>query len=289
MNNFLPFLFLFILCTAFANTSHAQDSEFHLDETYSISPTGTISLHSSDAKVHVIGSNRTSVHVKIDRTVDIDGFSWGDNDFNVEVIETDGDLKIREKSEGSYTIMGSLTEKYEIWIEAPVGVSLAFEGDDDHYYIQDINGALSLSIDDGDAELVNCNGDKFDFKLDDGSIIADKAKGQLNLTADDAEVKIENASFNKIYAQLDDSEFYLETSIPEKGKYEFFGDDSDFELVVISGGGRFEVNHDNGRTNVSGAFKIVSEDENQTILSLNDGTADIIFDNDDAAVRLTTL
>lgn len=282
----------FILFSAISLTcllSNAQDSEFHLNKIYKINSTGTITLKSSDAKVHISGSNRKDVKVKIDRVVEIEGFTWGDKDFDVEVREQNGNLLISERNEGSVTVMGSINEKYEIFIEAPSGVSLELQGDDDDYYIKKINGSIILDADDGDAEFVNCGGKYFNFNLDDGDIKMDRAAGKLILNADDADVMIKNASFNYIKADIDDEDLYIETSIADNGEYEFNGDDSDFELIITSGGGKFDIRHDDGHTRPSQAFTVIEEEEDRTILQLGKGNARIYFNTDDASVRLPAL
>ncbi|MGK7391713.1 MAG: DUF4097 family beta strand repeat-containing protein [Candidatus Cyclobacteriaceae bacterium M2_1C_046] len=278
---------LLIICF----TSSAQDNEFHLNKTYKISPAGTIDLRSSDANIHITGSNRNDVHVKIDRVVEIDGLTWGDIDknFDVEVKEQNGDLLIAERNEGSVTVMGSINEDYNIYIEAPIGVSLKLQGDDDDYIIQNINGSITLNADDGNAEFLNCGGKYFDFDLDDGDIKMDGAAGELRLNADDADIIIKNASFNIIEVDLDDADLLIETSLAANGKYEFNGDDSDFELVVISGGGKFDIRHDDGSVRSSKSFTVIEENEDRTILELGKGNAMIYFNTDDASIRLSAL
>jgi hypothetical protein len=51
----------------------AKEGDFHLDKEYKLSATGTIKLDVSDAKVFIVGSARSTVHVKIDRSVTTKG------------------------------------------------------------------------------------------------------------------------------------------------------------------------------------------------------------------------
>ena len=103
----------------FVSGVSAQDGEFHLDKEYKISKNGTIEANFSDAKVFITGSNRSTVHVKIDRKVTTKGLVSGDVKFNVEVNEVNGDLRIREKQDGSnITVAGFYKEEYRVEIEA---------------------------------------------------------------------------------------------------------------------------------------------------------------------------
>src|SRR6187551_3470825 len=112
-----PLACLFSLAVA------AQKNDFHLDKEYKANSSGTIDLGSSDAKVYITGSKRSSVHVKIDRVVTTSGVVFGDDEeFKVEVSEEAGDLRIRERKKGtSIGVIGTYDEKYRIEIEAPEG------------------------------------------------------------------------------------------------------------------------------------------------------------------------
>jgi len=68
--------------------------DFHLDETYDISATGTLHLNSEDADVRIVGSNRSDVHVKIDRVQ----------------ASADFDLKRETDSREEYTLSGGSAE-----------------------------------------------------------------------------------------------------------------------------------------------------------------------------------
>ena len=40
----------------------------------------------------------------------------------------------------------------------------------DDYLVRNVNGSIEMDVDDGDIELRDCNGDKFDFNLEDGDL-----------------------------------------------------------------------------------------------------------------------
>src|SRR5690349_13297496 len=168
MKSLLTLLLAAITASAFAQTVRSGD--YHLDKNYKVSEKGLISLRTSDAKVYITGSKRTDVHVKIDRDVETKGFVMGDDEFNVNVEERNGDLVIEERSSSNVSIVGYYNEKFEVRIEAPEGMGLRIRGDDGDYFINTINGAIELDLDDADVELSGCGGDNFIFRLDDGDI-----------------------------------------------------------------------------------------------------------------------
>jgi len=270
-----------------AFVAQAQE-EFKLDQEYSMNLSGTIYLDSDDADVTISGSDRPDVRVRIYRKVETKGFVWGDTDFEVIVEEDGGDLKIYEKSSGSHiSVVGYMEEKYTIDIEAPKGVSLTINGDDDDYLITNINGAIDLDIDDGDAELRNCGGSYFKFDLDDGDINVDQARGKLIARLDDGDIEIENATFDEVDVRVDDGDIVIETSFAANGSYKFRADDSDIVLNITGGDADIEIDHDDSRLYTSGDFLTLQDGEDFTRLKLGKGGAAVRIDVDDATVRLT--
>ena len=284
MKNSITFLFLlFSVSIAFA-----QDQDFHLDQEYAISKNGTIDLRSSDAKVFITGTDRTALaRVKIDRTVTAKGWYSSKGEFKVSVEAENGNLSIREnQNQVQIGIIGYYNEDYKIVIEAPVGVSLQIKGDDGDYWIKNIDGAISLDIDDGDAELTNCNGNKFTFNIDDGDLKMSGGKGSLSVDANDADLTFENASFSSIDADVDDGKLIIQSSLSDNGNYAIRSQDGLVVFDVLSGSGQFSIRHDDARISAEGNFSSKQESEHFTELALGNGTAKVNIRADDASVRL---
>ena len=262
--------------------------DFHLDKQYKINPIGTIKLKSSDAKVTIMGSDRKNVHVKIDREVTSKGMVFGSEEFTVEVTEEGGNLIIEEKSESvNITMIGYYNEKYTIYIEAPMGNSLIVKGDDGDHSIKNINGSISLTLDDGDAYLSGCNGNDFKFRMDDGDLTMNGGGGNLDIDFDDGDVEIKNGKFTSVLAKIDDGDFTLETSLTDQGEYEIRAEDGSVSLTILSGGGDFNIRHDDGRVITdSDAFSLKEKSEERTFLTLKNGNAKVNIRVDDGQVRL---
>ncbi len=281
---------IFLLISSSISSIKAQDGEFKLDKIYSMDPNGTIDMQTDDAKIKITGTNRKDVHVNIYRKEVTHGWRYNRRDFYVDVEERGGDLFIREEPKTGIVIsVGYMREEYEIIIEAPEGVSLVIKGDDDDYIIRNINGSIFLNIDDGDAELIGCSGNHFEFEIDDGDIEMDEGKGFLYLRADDADVYIQNGKFDDITATLDDGDLIIETSLADNGSYSFRVDDGTIELYISDGGGAFDIRHDDARISSSREFILIEKDENETFLELPNGTARVKVRADDARVRLNIM
>jgi hypothetical protein len=273
---------------SFVSIAFAQDGEFHLDKNYRISKTGTIDLGCSDANVFVTGSSRSDVHIRIDRKVTTRGWTSGDGDFRVDVVEENGNIRIREAQHSTNIQFGYYHEDYRIEIEAPEAIAFLMRGDDGDVYIKNINGPISLSLDDADAELTDCKGPEFIFRFDDGDLRMDRGQGKLEIDADDADIEIYKASFSSIDAEMDDGDLIIETTLANNGDYRFDLQDGLVSLRVTGGGGIFDIHHDDGNVSLQGAFKILTESEDKTKVELEKGNARVTVRADDARVKLST-
>jgi hypothetical protein len=278
---------LFGLFLTFSVAAQSKEGNFHLDKEYTINPKGTVDITCSDAKVLITGSSRTNAHIKIDREVNTKGLTFGHDDFRVDVLEQNGDLEIRERSSSvSIGVVGYYYEKYNITIEVPEGTSLTIKGDDGDYRIKNIDGIISLRLDDADVEMTQCSGNKFKIRLDDGDLHMDEGKGSLELEGDDADIEIKNANFTFVDARTDDGDLVIETSLAENGEYRIDAQDGLVSFSVTKGGGKFDISHDEGRITTEGEFSTVEDSENRTLLTLASGSAKVDIRADDARVRL---
>jgi len=264
-----------------------ENIAFKLDENYPIESSGTIYLESDDANVKITGANRKDVHVKVFRKVTRKGVVFGDDSFEFEVKPRNGNLYIKDiQQQVNIGVIGYMREEYEITIEAPNTISLEIDGDDDDYDVRNINGSITMDLDDGDARLTNCGGDHFEFDFDDGDLEMDQARGSLKLTLDDGDANIRNASFSSIDARADDGEIEISTALEDNGDYSFRVDDGNVELTVLKGGGTFHIYHDDGRVSASETFKVMVEKDDETKLKLGTGNATVKMRVDDSNVRL---
>ena len=277
------------LITAISYAQPTKVGDYHLDQTYKMDAKGMITLSSSDANVFITGSSRSDVHVKIDRVVETKGFVWGSQEFSVDITESNGNLTIKERNvSASIGVVGYIHEKYTINIEAPVGVSLTLRGDDGDFYIRTINGDMDLNVDDADVELTGCKGSNFKIRIDDGKISMNEGQGTLDVSADDADVKIQNGRFNKIMAEMDDGDLMIETSLADNGDYYINCQDGLISLNVLSGGGDFNIRHDDARVYTEGLFEELERTERSTSLKLPKGNARVEIHADDARIRLSS-
>lgn len=265
-----------------------DDRDFHLDQTYNMDATGTLHLSSSDADVRIVGSNRSDVHVKIDRSVESRGINRTRR-FDVEVETRSGDLYITERrGRGSSFSMGYYRVDYDILVELPEGASLRIKGDDDDYYVKNVNGKIDMDVDDGDIELEDCKGNDFQFDMEDGDLRMEGGQGKVYVRIDDGDVDIQNGKFEDVEMVVEDGSIIIETELFDKGSYEIRADDARIDFIVLGGGGDFMVTKDDGRVRSTSAFETIRETDYRSELKLDGGKADVQIRTNDGSVRLST-
>lgn len=289
MKTKLFFTSLFALCLMISEASAQDDSDFNLDKIYQLSADGTVHLNTSDANIKITGSQRSDVHLVIDRTETTRGVRSRRSKFDINVEEQGGDLFVTERAQRGVTFqIGSHRVDYEIEIEMPMTGSLRVKGDDDDYIIRSVNGAISISADDGDIELIECNGDKFDLQLEDGDLKMDGGRGAIYIRSDDGDVDIRNGGFDSVEVNAEDGNVSIETTLADSGLYELSGDDADIDFIVLGGGGKFNVSKDDGRITASSAYDTIQKSERRSKLELKGGNADVDIRIQDGRVRLST-
>ncbi len=293
LNQLFMFVLIAIVPFGITTTSSAdeKDSSYKLDETYPISPTGMLTLVSNDAEVTITGSDRKDAHVKINYFRKVSGFlvSHKSDPFEME-IDTDGENLVLREVDGFHSMSGVFimsSEDYTIDIEIPRGVSLKLRGDDDNYDIENIDGKISLRMEDGRARLKNCNGDNFDLETEDGYIDLKGGKGMLEAYTEDGRVTVEEGSFDEVEASSEDGSIEVATTLSDNGSYRFSTDDGHIYFHVIKGGGEFRIDFDDGHVRTSKAFELEEDDENYRYYSLPGGSSKVRIRIEDGVVRLS--
>lgn len=268
---------------------HAQEEgEFHLDKTYSLGANGIIHLNSEDADVRITGSDRSDVHVKIDRVESVNGIRSGSRTFKVDVEEVRGDLVIKERRSGNVRFsIGTFRTEYQITIEMPRNGGLKIDGEDDDYVIRNIDGIISMRVEDGDIELLDTKSKSIDVRIEDGDLRVDGGIGNLLVENEDGDIDVRNGAFTRIDVTSEDGDVAIETSLSDDGSYEINSDDADIDFVVLNGGGKFYVAKDDGRVSSSSDFKVEEERDHRVTLSLDGGKADVDIRVNDGRVRFS--
>ncbi len=277
---------LFILIAA-AVAVHSQ-SEFHLEETYQISNRGTLFLDSEDAEITITGTDRSDVYVKIDRIVKVKGVSTRNYQrFDFEVVERNGDLILKEKSESRINFMiGSISEDYTIELLVPTDISLNLEGEDDDYYIDNLGGELVIASEDGDANVRNYHGASFEFNTEDGDLVLEGGSGSIHIESEDGNVVVNNGQFDEIDVETEDGDVEFTTTLSNNGYYLFKTEDGDMELNFTGGEGTIEIIHDDSDIRTTEGFELVRDSEEKTVVKWGSGNSKVKVITEDGSIRI---
>ena len=151
---------------------------------------------------------------------------------------------------------------------------------------KNVNGEISIDTEDGDIELAECNGDKFDIRLEDGDLEMDGGQGDFSLRLDDGDADIRDAKFASFEADVEDGTIIVETEIKDGGLYDIRSDDANVEFVVLSGGGDFTLTKDDGSVRAGSDFELKRETDYREEYTLKGGTADVEIRTSDGRIRL---
>jgi len=280
-------VFLLFSCAGNSNAD-TRYFDYDLDETYPINKDGILTLYSEDAEVQITGSDRKDVHLVVWKRLTISGtFEIMEKDsFSFDVEETDGNLFIRENS-GGISMSGSIymREEYTITIDAPSGISLKLRGSDDTYSVNNIDGYISMRLDDGNAKIRDCDGDKFSLEVDDGELEMIGGNGQLDAFICDGKMKFDRGNFSSIEAACDDGELEIITSLSRDGSYRLDAEDGKIIFNVLDGGGDFIVHYEDGKARASKNYEAVDKDEGFRHWRLPGGKASVRASLSDGSIN----
>ena len=287
--NHLALLILFTIFALPIISWSQSPNEFTLNEVYNMETDGTIFMKTNDAEINIIGSSRDDVHVDIFRKVSFKGLDINSKkqDLSVKVKAQNGDLYISDLPTGSsWTGIGVHQVLYEITIRAPQTVNLEVKGDDDDYIVEGLDGSISMDISDGDIVLKSCEAENFDLRLDDGDVEIDQGQGMIYARLEDGDIEIKQGDFYNVDIEVDDGDIYLATKLDDSGKYTLRSEDGSIEMLVASGGGKFDISHDDGTVRASNAFQLISDREDKKQFQLAGGKAVITIETEDGRVAL---
>ena len=280
---------LCLLITIPIQLAAQEDGEYHLDEVYAMATEGTLFLRSEDAKVRITGSDRKDARVVIDRVEEIRGITTKRASFEMEIEEKDGDLYVTEKSRSSTRVNFGISVSslsYDISIELPQNASLKIDGEDDDYLIRSVNGRIRIDTEDGDIELLNCQGDDFEITIEDGDLTMDGGNGKLYANVEDGDLDFRNGNFREVELITEDGDVILETHLMDGGMYDLDGEDATIELIVLSGAGTLTISRDDARVSASSAFELTRETESRVAYQLGTGGAEVRISTKDGRVKL---
>lgn len=152
----------------------------------------------------------------------------------------------------------------------------------------DRNGSYGFEFEDGDVDLqvADAHG-TFSFTFADGSLDLEGGSGAVEISYDDGRARLADTSFRQLDLRAGDGDFQLDGDVPADAGYRIRLDDGSAELDVRNGGGRIDAHFDDGRVQVQGPVRLVSEDEHRAVYEWGDGEAEIDVGFNDGLVSFS--
>jgi len=290
--------------------SHAQ-GEFNLNENYNISEEGTLHLDTEDADVTIKGAHRNDVGVSIYRKVK--GKQYGNKKFDIEVVEKNGDLYIKEL-DGNERVKFSMTVNsstiYTIDIEVPHSIDLDIKGEDDNYALEYIDGSVFLKSEDGDivmqkmgSEVIDINledgniqlsevSPKLKLKLEDGNFMSQKSEYyQIDIEVEDGNIRFDDGKIGDCKIKTEDGDIAISSAFKTNAKVDLSTEDGDVDINSNGAGGSFIVTMEDGDVSFSQrslqleskskhkhVYNTIKKGNVEVNISVEDGDVDIAYE-----------
>ena len=304
MKFLLPTTFIILL----SYSTQAQ-YEYSHEDTYKIAQDGLLTLNTEDAEVTISGTSRTDAYVKIYKKVT--GKQNTNRKFDIEYIEEDGNLTIKEKrneSGKSYSVSWNTKTVYNVELGLPDGVSLDLKGEDDSYTITNINGSIKIKSEDGDISISDSNPESlnikledgdvalnnietdFDIVLEDGSIVSENCNfGNLKIDLEDGDIQLKNVSLASTDITTEDGDIFIDVNCDSKTQVNINTEDGDIKLKTSGEGASISVSYEDSDVDYeSDNYLLIDKTKRSKKLKTKDhGEASFNISVEDGDVRLS--
>ena len=285
---------LILLVTLFFLSSYsiiAKEIKKDFHKSFDVEEGFTLKLESGDGNVTITPWDKDVLDVEVHYRADYTSYRLGgDDQFNVDFKEQDKTIQIIGR-ERSHTFIGiHIREQYEYVykIKAPAYLIVDIIGEDGNITIQNWNGKIKCTIDDGDINLSNIDNKRTDLRTVDGGFIIENLKSDLYIKTDDGDVELTNCEVSRAKISGQDGKITLERC---SGTFKIDTDDGHvfaqelktniLEVKTTDGDVEMEL------AKSEGIEVDVKTDDGDVILDIADGTsASISIDTDDGRIKM---
>jgi hypothetical protein len=209
-------LFLCALASTFFCTQAAAESidkSFH--ESCDVDPGTVLHLRSGDGVVVVEPWDAATIDVSVEYHYERSGLHWGRDlkDFNVLFRqEGDGVFVDEDRGESGTSVqLGTVKRReYVYLIKAPAWVELDIDGEDGDIQVSGWNANVEIVCDDGDVDLIDSDGSRFELQLEDGDLKLRRCAADIHVEIEDGDVDLEEVTTQKFALEAADGEIDLD-------------------------------------------------------------------------------
>jgi DUF4097 and DUF4098 domain-containing protein YvlB len=231
------FAFVVALLLA-ASTISAQASKIdkYFHESFDVQKGCTLQLRHGDGDVTITPWEKDVLDVEVRYRAEVKALGiGGKHRFDVEFKRTGSVIHVigRETSSSSIGFHHYKLHEYTYTIRAPEYLELTLDGDDGDVDIQDWQGKIECTLEDGDVELRNIFSPETNVDLEDGDLRIDGLEGNLLVDGEDGDVVLVDAKTPQCRIRLEDGDLTIRRS---EGDFEIDVSDGDVDLDRVRAG-----------------------------------------------------
>ena len=159
--------------------------------------------------------DEATIDVSVEYHYERSGLHWGRDlkDFNVLFRqEGDGVFVDEDRGDSGTSVqLGTVKRReYVYLIKAPAWVELDIDGDDGDIQVSGWNANVEIVCDDGDVDLIDSDGSRFELQLEDGDLKLRRCAADIHVEIDDGDVDLEEVTTQKFALEAADGEIDLD-------------------------------------------------------------------------------
>ena len=225
---FAFFAALILIASSMSAEASKINKYFH--ESFDVEKGSILHLRHGDGDVSITPWDKDILDVEVRYRAEVKAFGiGGKHQFGVEFKESGSVIHVigREKSSSSIGFHHFKLHEYTYTIRAPEYLELNLDGDDGDVEIEDWEGNIECTLEDGDIELLSIGSSEVSVDLEDGDLRIDGLKGDLLVDGEDGDVVLRDIQTQQCRIRLEDGDLTIRRS---EGDFEIDLSDGEVDL-----------------------------------------------------------
>jgi DUF4097 and DUF4098 domain-containing protein YvlB len=225
-----------VLLMALTGSAGAREIKKDFHESFDVEKGAILHLRHGDGDVTITPWDKDVLDVEVRYRAEAKTFGvGGKHQFSVEFKETGSVIHVigKETSSSSIGFHHFKLHEYTYTIRAPEYLELNLDGDDGDVDIEDWQGKIECTLEDGDIDLRNIISGETNIDLEDGDLRIDGLEGNLSVDGEDGDVVLRDAETQQCRIRLEDGDLTIRRS---EGDFEIDVSDGEIDLDRVRAG-----------------------------------------------------
>jgi DUF4097 and DUF4098 domain-containing protein YvlB len=231
---FALFIPAFLMASAISAEASKITKYFH--ESFDVKKGFILHLQHGDGDVTITPWDQNVLDVEVRYRAEYQTVGIGGKlEFDVEFKKTGDVIHVigREKCSGSIGFHSHKRYEHTYTIRAPEYLELNLDGEDGDVDVENWQGNIDCTLEDGDVNLRDIFSDQTNVNLEDGDLHVDGLEGDLLVDGEDGDVVLRDAKIGKCRIRLEDGDLTIKRS---RGDFEINTGDGDVTLDQVRAG-----------------------------------------------------